>query len=123
MVRLLHSFAFAFNGLKKTAVKGANFRIQLVAAIVTISLAVLLRISAHEWLVCIISIAFVLTMEMLNTAIEQLCDVVTKDYHPGIKLTKDIAAGAVVVAATASAICGTIIFFPKVITFINSISA
>ena len=61
-------------------------------------------------------------MEMLNTAIEQLCDVVTKDIHPGIKITKDIAAGAVVVAAVASAICGTIIFLPKIILFIKSIS-
>lgn len=122
MIRFIKSVSFAINGLRMAIIKGANFKIQLVVAIIVISLGVLLHISTNEWLICIVCIGFVLSLEMLNTAIEQLCDVVTKDIHPGIKVTKDIAAGAVVVAAAASAICGTIIFLPKIILFIKSIS-
>jgi diacylglycerol kinase len=60
-------------------------------------------------------------MEMLNTAIEKLCDVVHKEIHPGIKKVKDIAAGAVLIAAFCSVITGAVIFLPKIIHFIKSI--
>ena len=68
-----------------------------------------------EWLVVVLCITVVLTLEMINTAIEKLCDVVQPDYHPQIKIIKDIAAGAVLIAALGSIIIGAIIFVPKII--------
>jgi diacylglycerol kinase len=58
---------------------------------------------------------------MINTAIEKLCDVVHKDFHPQIKIIKDMAAGAVLIAAISSLITGVVIFVPKIIFFIKSL--
>jgi diacylglycerol kinase len=66
-------------------------------------------------------IAFVISMEMLNTAIEKLCDVVHKELHPDIKRVKDIAAGAVLVSAIFSLMTGLIIFLPKIILYFKSL--
>ncbi|MFM2326878.1 MAG: hypothetical protein RIR31_1080, partial [Bacteroidota bacterium] len=56
-----------------------------------------------------------------NTAIEKLCDIVHKDFHPQIKIIKDMAAGAVLIAAISSLITGVIIFVPKIIIYIKSL--
>jgi diacylglycerol kinase len=88
---------------------------------VALLFSIVLKISAIEWIAVGFCIAFVITMEMLNTAIEKLCDVVHKEMHPGIKKVKDIAAGAVLVAAFFSAITGAVIFLPKIINLIKSI--
>ena len=121
MLRLIKSFSFALNGLKVCILKGANFRIHLLCTAIVIALALFFNISTIEWLVLLLCIGFVLAMEMLNTAIEQLCDVVHKEIHVGIKLTKDIAAGAVLLSAIIAAICGAFIFLPKIFSFIQSI--
>ena len=73
------------------------------------------QIDAMEWMVILLCITAVLTLEMINTAIEKLCDVVHPGYHPQIKVIKDIAAGAVLLAAVGSVIAGAIIFLPKII--------
>ena len=74
-----------------------------------------------EWIAIGFCIAFVIAMEMLNTAIEKLCDVVHQEVHPGIKKVKDIAAGAVLISAIFSLITGLIIFLPKIIMYFKSI--
>ena len=79
------------------------------------------NISSMEWIAVCFCIAFTVTMEMLNTAIEKLCDVVHKDVHPDIKKVKDISAAAVLVSACFSLITGVIIFLPKIISFIKSV--
>jgi diacylglycerol kinase len=58
-------------------------------------------------------------MEMLNTALEKMCDLVTKDFHPLIKCIKDVSAGAVLVCAAGSLLTGTIIFLPKIIQLLK----
>jgi diacylglycerol kinase len=92
-----------------------------VLAIVALVFSIVFKISTFEWIAVSFCIAFVLVMEMVNTAIEKLCDVVHKEVHPGIKKVKDIAAGAVLVAAFFSVITGAVIFLPKIINFIKSI--
>lgn len=118
-MRLIRSFGFALNGIKQCFVSEPNFRIHSGLAVVAIIFAVLFRVSIAEWIVVGFCIAFVIVMEMLNTAIEKLCDVVHPDVHPGIKKVKDIAAGAVLVAAIFSAITGLIIFVPKIIIYLK----
>jgi diacylglycerol kinase len=114
-MKLIKSFIYAWSGIKTSFKSEANFKIHMVAATVAIALGVLLNLSNTEWCAIILCIAFVLSIEMMNTAIEKLCDVVHKDTHPVIKMVKDIAAGAVLVAAVSSLIIGTIIFLPKII--------
>lgn len=119
-MKLFKSFVFACNGLKICFLSETNFKIHIFLAAVAILLSIVFNISTTEWLVIIFCIALVISMEMLNTAIEILCDVVTKDIQPAIKKVKDIAAGAVLLSAIASFIIGGIIFLPKIILFIKT---
>lgn len=119
-MKTLKSFGFAWNGLKHSFKTQTNFKIQLVAALATIGLAFALRISNTEWLVVLLCIAIVLFAELVNTAIEKLCDVVEPEIHPGIKLIKDISAGAVLLTTIICFIAGLLIFLPKIIVVIKS---
>lgn len=120
-MRLKKSFVFAWAGIRSCFQSEPNFRIHSVLAIVVLVFSMVFNISTIEWMAVCFCIAFVITMEMLNTAMEKLCDVVHKEVHPGIKKIKDIAAGAVLVAAFCSLITGAIIFLPKIISLIKSI--
>jgi diacylglycerol kinase len=117
MGKLFKSFAYAFTGIKTTFTSETNFKIHLLAAIIVITLGIVLNITVMEWVIIIFCIALVIIIEMINTAIEKLCDVVHKGAHPVIKMVKDIAAGAVLVAAASSLIIGFIIFLPKIIVY------
>lgn len=117
--KLILSFSYAFNGIWKCVQDGSNFKIHLFVALLVVIMGFSLRISVSEWMVILLCTGFVLSMEMVNTALEQLCDVVHKEYHPGIKLTKDIAAGAVLVSAIVALVCGLLIFIPKIILFLK----
>jgi diacylglycerol kinase len=110
------AFKNAFNGLFYFFVHERNGKIQLCAAIVVVAFAVGLHISASEWLVILLCIGSVLSIEMLNSALEKLCDLVQKEYHPVIKIIKDVSAGAALFASIISVIAACIIFLPKIIT-------
>ncbi|MBK8519884.1 MAG: diacylglycerol kinase family protein [Ferruginibacter sp.] len=120
-MKLIKSFAYAWAGIRSCFQSEPNFRIHSVLGIVVLVFSMVFNISTIEWMAVCFCIAFVITMEMLNTALEKLCDVIHKEVHPGIKNVKDMAAGAVLVAALFSLITGAIIFIPKIISFIQSI--
>jgi diacylglycerol kinase len=119
-MKLIKSFNYAFSGIKTTFASETNFKIHLLAAIMAIAFGFAVNISNTEWEVIILCIAFVLSMEMINTAIEKLCNMVHKDIHPVIKSVKDITAGAVLVAAVGSLIIGSVIFLPKILVYLKS---
>jgi len=116
-MKLVKSFAYAWAGITSCFKSESNFRIHLIAAIAAIIFALLLNLAATEWIAICFCIAFVLTMEMMNTAIEKLCDMVHAEQHPVIKKVKDIAAGAVLLSALCSLIIAAIIFLPKIIMY------
>jgi diacylglycerol kinase len=116
-MKLIRSFAYACNGLRICFVTEQNFRIHTLLAVVVSIFAFVFQISAIEWIATGFCIAFVIAMEMLNTAIEKLCDMVHKEVHPGIKRVKDISAAAVLVSAVFSLATGLIIFLPKIIMY------
>lgn len=109
----------SLSGIKYTLISGRNFKIQLVAAIVAICAGIFFRISMIEWLIIVILIFLVLFAEMMNTAIEVVVNMITKDYNENAKIAKDVAAGAVTLCAICSIITGLIIFIPKVLEFIK----
>lgn len=109
----IKSFKYAFNGLKLFFVNDHNGRIHLLAAIVAIGLSFYLKISGSEWIAILSVISAVFVAEILNSAIEKLADVVSLDYHPKIKVVKDLAAAAVLVAAFLAVAVGLIVFVPK----------
>ncbi len=96
-----------------------NFYIHILWAIAVICLSFLLEISHLEFIVVILCIAVVLAAEMINTAIEQICNRVTREKDVEIKIIKDISAGAVLVTAIAAFVSGLIIFVPKLYALIN----
>lgn len=118
-VKIIKSFLHAFNGIKICLSSEINFRIHVVAAIGAAAAGIWLHISNTEWMLVFFCIALVLVTEMLNTAIEKMCDFIHKDFHPVIKQIKDIAAGAAVIAALISAGCAIIIFLPKLFTLLK----
>jgi len=108
------SFGNAFNGVINFFLKDRNGQIELGAALIAAAFAIRLRVSIGEWLCILLCIGAVLCLEMLNNALEKLCDIVHKEYHPAIRIVKDVAAGAVLFASLISAIIACIIFLPKI---------
>ncbi len=121
MKRFFKSFGFAWSGLVYCLPGGTNFKVQLVLGALSFLAGYVLSIHTGEWLVLIIFTVLVLSLEMLNTSVEKICDLVSKDFHPQIKIIKDVAAGAVLVSAIGSAVSGLVIFLPKILSLIKSI--
>ena len=115
MNRLLKSFAYAWQGIKYCIAHEQNFKIHIAAGAFVIAFAAILKCTAVEWMILCMSIAMVLCAELLNTAIEKYCDMQQKSFNPQIKTIKDTAAGAVLVAALVAAVCGAVIFVPKLL--------
>lgn len=112
--RFLHSFTFAISGIFHAIRNERNMKIHSVVAIIVIILSWIYHLSAIEWMFISFAICGVLALELVNTALERVVDLVTKDIHPLAKQAKDVAAGAVLLYAILSVIIGCIIFLPKI---------
>lgn len=108
------SFAHAFAGLLFLIRNEPNMRIHLIAAASAMIAGTAMRIDASEWRWLVLAIALVMLTEALNTAVEQACNAITRDYNPAIKAAKDVAAGAVLIGAIAAGLIGASIFLPHV---------
>ena len=111
------SFVYAFNGLK-TAFIERNFKIHILAAILVLILGLVFKISNLEFIILIILICLVLIAEILNTAIEVICNIVRDKLNLDFEATKaprDLGAAIVLLTAISSVLIGMIIFLPKVI--------
>ncbi len=114
MLDFFKGFVYAFNGLVVFFRHEKNGRILLVISVLVVLLGLILSVSAWEWIVLLICIASVLSFEMINSAIEKLCNLVHPKYHPAVKVIKDISAGGVLWVSVFSGIIGVIIFLPKI---------
>lgn len=110
----LRSFAYAFAGLRLLIGREHNARIHVVAAVMAMVAGFLLHLSVGEWLALVLSMALVLALEAVNSAIERLADVVSPGKNEQIGQVKDLAAAAVLCAAIAACIVGLLIFAPKI---------
>ena len=108
----LKSFTHAFRGIWTLFREEPNARIHLVANVCAVGLGLYLGISRMEWVAILGVIALVFSAELINTAIEQLADVVSPEFHPKIKLAKDVAAAAVLVLAMYSVAVACFVFLP-----------
>lgn len=109
------TFRFALQGIWVAMKQEKNIRFHLIVSAVVLILAVFLSLSKTEWILLVIVISGMLVLEMINTAIERVVDLVTLEYHPLAKQAKDVAAGAVLIFATAAIIIGILIFLPKIL--------
>ena len=111
---LIQSFGFAFQGIGAVIRKERNFKIHMTMAVMVVLAGIVCRISVTDWCICLILFALVMSLEIVNTSIEAVVDLVTEERKPLAKLAKDTAAGAVLISAILAAIIGLIIFIPKV---------
>ena len=117
--RLVNSFKYAGQGIKQAYKGEQNLKIHTGIAILVIIFGFLLKISYHEWLVCLLLIGLVIMAEFINTAIEYVVDLASPNIHPLAKAAKDTASAGVLMMAIISAIIGLIIFVPKLIEVIG----
>ena len=112
--KLINSFKYAFRGIITALKKEQNMKIHFIIALCVIIAGIILKISTMEWLICLILIGLVISLELVNTALEQTVDIAMPEINEKAKIAKDVAAGAVLVSAIISAIIGLIIFMPKI---------
>jgi diacylglycerol kinase len=113
------SFKFAFRGLKSMLKNEHNSRIHLLAAIIALTLAIILKINRDEWSLLIIVIGVVFITELLNSSIEALADLVDNEWNEKIKISKDYAAAAVFISALIAVVIGGLIFIPKILFILS----
>jgi len=106
----LNSFVYAFSGIK-TLLKERNFRFHCLAFLVVVILGYSFHLTQYEWLVVLLTSGFVLAVEAINTAIELLCDLVSKEKSGLIKKIKDVSAAAVLIQAVFAVLIALIICF------------
>src|ERR1051325_6413143 len=106
MLYFLRSLRFAFNGVYLFFRRERNGQIQGVIAILAIIAGVVFGISRLEWIGLLLCSGLVISLEMLNSAVERICNMYTTEYHPAIKIIKDVAAAAVLWSAILSFVIG-----------------
>ncbi|PCJ74875.1 MAG: diacylglycerol kinase [Rhodobacteraceae bacterium] len=110
----MKSFGYAAAGLLFLLKSEPHARIHMLATTLVIIAAIALDVTRQDWLWLVLAITLVWVFEAMNTAIEHLCDVVSSQYSQSVKRAKDVAAGAVLIAAIAAAIIGILVFYPYI---------
>ena len=118
---ILISFRYAFSGIKYTFENSRNFKIQVLLAFFSLMLGYVLQLDTSDYLILLVTIFSVLILEVLNTSIESLVDlVIQKKFSNLAKISKDCSAGAVLLASINSVIIGLYLFIPKInLLFLN----
>lgn len=88
-------------------------------ALLAILLSLSLPLSYSEWLVIFLTIMIVFVAEMINSSIEAVCDLITRDWNENVKIAKDVAAGTVLLASFFALLIGLVIFLPKIINLLS----
>ena len=116
---LVESFFHAFEGVSIGLQRERNLRIHFSLVPVVCAIAYLLKVDVNAWLALILSMAFVIAAEFLNTAIEHLVDITTNgQYHLSAKYAKDTAAAAVLFASGTAVLVGLVVFGPKLVALL-----
>lgn len=113
------SLGHAIDGIITCLKKERNIKIHCIMMILVIVFGIIFQLSVYEWLICILLFGSVISLELVNTAVEAVVDLCTSEYHELAKIAKDTAAGAVLVSAIAAAVIGIMIFLPKLMTFLS----
>ncbi|MFM1814648.1 MAG: hypothetical protein RLZ98_1343 [Pseudomonadota bacterium] len=115
----LRSFRFALGGLAWLVKLEPNARIHLAASIAVVAAGLSLGVTSADWRWLVLAIALVWITEAINTSLERISDVVSPEFDPRIGLAKDVAAGAVLIAALAAAAIGLLTLLPYFWVFIE----
>ena len=117
--KFIKSFYYALSGIAYAIRTQRNMKIHTLALVLVLATGFWLELSSLEWAIVLIMAGIVIICEMLNTAIEALVDLETKEYHSLAKIAKDVAAGAVLIASILSVIIALLIFVPRILDKLN----
>ena len=116
-MRLVNSFNHAISGIVQAFKLEKNLKIHFVVAVAVIIAAVLTHVTRIELISLILCIAFVIFAEMINTAVEAVCNMLSTEYNEFIRIAKYVSAGAVLIAAGVSVVVGYLVFYRKIYSF------
>lgn len=119
MSSFINNVKFANAGIRYFFQTEKNGRIQAIVSCMILVASWFFEINRIEWCLVIFCIALIVSLEMVNTALERVCAMLSTEYHPMVKIIKDVAAGAVWWASIFCSIIGIIIFMPYVIEFFH----
>lgn len=114
LISRLNSFKYAISGIKYMLTTQKNSLVHLLAAMIVVACGFIYKIDKYEWGFIIFAIGIVFIAELVNTSIEFLTDLVAPEFNEKAGKAKDIAAGAVLIAATIAVLTGLIVFIPKI---------
>lgn len=110
MKKFIKGFRYAFSGIRIAFSEQLNLKVQLGVAVIVVAAGFYYHVTNLEWLALLIIISLVLSLEMVNSAVESLVDLVTLERKPLAGKVKDIAAGAVLIVSLLAIVVGFLIF-------------
>lgn len=114
---LIKSFSYAGTGIKDALKGEPNLRIHLMIGTIAIVLAFVLRFNTIEWAILFLTELFVLSMELINTVLEEIVDIVSPEKQEKARIAKDVSAAFVLLSAIAAAVVGLLLYLPKIFRF------
>lgn len=121
MKSFLKSFSYAFKGIAHS-LKQRNMKIIFTSAVLTVLAALFLKVNSNDWCILLICIGLVMSLEMMNSAIEGIVDLVSPQQNEKAGRIKDMAAGAVLIASIVSFIVGILILGKYFLSFLYNIT-
>ena len=118
---LAESFGYAFAGIGTCIREERNIKLHLTVTALVVLCGWYFKISRIEWCICLALFGLVLALELVNTAVESVVDLVTEERKPLAKKAKDTAAGAVLIAAICAAAAGLVIFVPRGLAWLRAL--
>lgn len=117
--RLYKSFGYAFYGINHAFNNDQNLIIHFLVATAVVILGVILEVSTLEMAILILTILIVIATEMINSAVERIVDLITKEHRLDAKIAKDVSSGMVLVTAIGSVFVGMVIFMPHIVSLLK----
>lgn len=110
------SFKYAFEGMRTALKNESHMRVHFTFATITIITGAFLGLTSVEWVILFSAIFYVISLELINTAVEALVDLVSPQIKPKAKIAKDVSAAVVLCAAIYSIVVGIYLFLPKIVS-------
>lgn len=114
---IFQTIKYSINGLKLYAKDGKSIIIYILGVILEVLMGFIFKINGLEWILIICILGIILSVELINTAIEATCDSISKEYNELIKVAKDCGSAATFVVFTVALILNIIIFLPKIVVW------
>ena len=116
----IKSFKYAANGIKECAKRELNFKIHIAATVCVFVFSYFFKVPKNEFILLLFCIMTVLSAELINTVVEELCNIIDEKYNERIKYIKDLSAGTVLISAVFSIVTGLIVFVPYLFEFFKN---